>query len=109
MPSTITSPDPATALFANQLRRLMADCQIRYPDSGKVRQLTPLGLLNLLQERKPRLDISRTQFYRYVHGERAPRLDELVAIAEVFDVSPCYFLQPRDVSPTLGASWGPSR
>lgn len=103
MTPTAAPPDPATAFFAQQLRGLMADFQIRRLDSGKARKLTALSLFNLLQYRKPELNISRTQFYRYVHGERAPRLDELVAIAEVLEVSPCYFLQAQDGSDTVGS------
>jgi transcriptional regulator with XRE-family HTH domain len=85
-------PDPAAAFFAAKLRALMSESQVRNIETGKIRKLTPLSMLHLIKHTHPDADISQSQLYRYVRGERAPRLDELAVIASVFGVSPRVFV-----------------
>jgi transcriptional regulator with XRE-family HTH domain len=85
-------PHQAAEFFGHQLRALMSEYQVRSLNSGKVRKLTPLGLHRLIHHRNPDLGTSPSQIYRYFHGERVPRVDEVSAIADLFGVSPRFFV-----------------
>lgn len=85
-------PHPATVFFGERLRALMSEHQVRDMSNGKVRKLTPLRLHRRIRHLNPDAEISQSQFYRYVRGERAPRLDELAVIAGVLGVPARTFL-----------------
>lgn len=93
--SEAAQPHPAAVFFGAKLRALMAESQIRDVDTGKTRKLTALGLYKLLQYQFPDSGISQTHVYRYVNGERPPRLDQLATIAALFGVSPTHFVDDR--------------
>lgn len=97
--------DPAAVFFGAKLRALMSEYQVRNITTGKPRKLTPLGLHRRIQDVFPDTDMSQSQLYRYVRGERAPRLDELAVIAGVLGVSPRMFV-PATASATDRASRG---
>lgn len=89
--------------FGARLRELMSECQVRNVETGKISKLTPLGLHRLIRLACPDAKISQSQLYRYVRGECAPRLDDLVVIAAVFRVSPHVFVPANAAVKALSA------
>lgn len=54
--------------------------------------MSPQKLLMLLAEQAPDLPMSQTQMYRLCHGMAIPKVDLIVELANLFDVSPHFFL-----------------
>ncbi|RZT07669.1 hypothetical protein EV589_5899 [Mycobacterium sp. BK558] len=86
-------PHAAATYFAQQLGALIKDNhQVRMLNTGRTRTTKPLTVYKLIRDHCPEFKTSTTQWYRYFHGERAPRVDEIYCVAQVFGVSPRYFL-----------------
>jgi hypothetical protein len=82
---------PAARYFAARCQELTETRKVRGP-GGRVQRLTPRAIQRMLKQRAPDLAISETQFYRFYHGEVAPRLDVVYEVAALFGVSPREFL-----------------
>ncbi|MFV8141923.1 hypothetical protein ACNQR7_30535 [Mycolicibacterium senegalense] len=89
----LEAPDPGAQYFSRKLQELASTMSVRMLDgSGKTRKLTPLRLQKLLKQEFPQLPVSQTQIYRYYHGQAVPRVDVVIAVANLFGVSPREFL-----------------
>jgi hypothetical protein len=82
---------PAQHFFAERCQELISTRKIR-GDDGTYQRLTPRHIARLLKRRAPDIAISETQFYRYFHGDVAPRIDVVYEVAAIFGVSPRSFL-----------------
>ncbi|MFI9508639.1 helix-turn-helix domain-containing protein [Nocardia sp. NPDC052566] len=54
--------------------------------------MTLYSLAQHLELAYPDVAISQSGLYRLIHGQAIPRLDLIIALARVFDVSPEYFV-----------------
>lgn len=82
---------PAARYFAARCLELTQTRKVRGLD-GQIQRLTPRTIQRMLKQQAPQLAISETQFYRYFHGEVAPRLDVVYEVAALFGISPREFL-----------------
>lgn len=87
-----TRVDEAATYFADRLRELMGDHLVARPHTDHRRRVTPLSVHNMLRVEHPDLKLSQTQWYRYCKGAASPRLNEVWAVANIFDVPPCFFV-----------------
>ena len=92
-----TRVDEAAAYFADRLRTLMGGHLAVQPRTGRQRRVTPLSVHRMLQVEHPDLKLSQTQWYRFCNGVASPRLNEVCAVADIFGVTPSYFV--RDTHP----------
>lgn len=90
-------PHPATVYFADELRRVMATLQMRKVGTDEFQSITPYALHQMLQRQSPDTPISRTQLYRIVKGETAPKIDLVYELAAILGVSPKDFMPDQTV------------
>ncbi len=83
---------PVTIYFAQRFRELAAAADARTLTCGEAGKINPHVLYRLLSERAPHLALSERQVYRYFNGAATPRIDLVFELAQLFGVSPCYFL-----------------
>ena len=81
-------PNDISRDFAGRLNDLIGKSFVKDVETGEVRPLTAGGLHEVLAEIAPDVSASRRHIYRIVAGEALPRLDMIVALARVFNVSP---------------------
>jgi hypothetical protein len=90
---------PATEYFVAQLHELFRRCprRVKTARTGGVKNGKRLHEMLAARAKatgKSMNGKSLSQCYRYVRGEKSPSLEILVDIAELFAVSPHYFLLP---------------
>jgi hypothetical protein len=90
---------PATEYFVAQLHGLFSRCprKVKTARTGGVKngkRLHEMLAARAEATGKSMNGKSLSQCYRYVNGEKSPSLEVLVDIAELFAVSPHYFLLP---------------
>lgn len=90
---------PATKFFAAQLHGLFSRCPRKVKTARTRGDRNGKRLHEMLAARaeatgKSMNGKSLSQCYRFVRGEKSPSLEVLVDIAELFAVSPHYFLLP---------------
>ncbi|MEU0541443.1 helix-turn-helix transcriptional regulator [Nocardia sp. NPDC005978] len=92
---TLTPRQAAAAIFSSRLAELIAESEVSTED-GTTRSLTLYALAQHLELAYPDVPVSQSGLYRLIHGDAIPRLDLIIALARVFDVTPEYFVTPNN-------------
>ncbi|TMS50372.1 MULTISPECIES: helix-turn-helix domain-containing protein [Mycobacteriaceae] len=84
---------PAVTYFRERLAELTNSHRYRPAGTGsKLRKVTPLAVQKSLQHVAPDFAPSQTQIYRYYNGEAIPDIAVIFELADLFGVSPRFFL-----------------
>jgi transcriptional regulator with XRE-family HTH domain len=94
--------DPVIHYFSERLHDLIRDRFAQRTDKRRgPRKVTPLTVHKMLRQHAPDTAPSRTQVYRYFHGEAAPTIVTVNDFARLFGVSPRFFLPETPAGPPL--------
>ncbi|MCX5046300.1 hypothetical protein OG921_24310 [Aldersonia sp. NBC_00410] len=83
-------PNEISLAFAEKLRVVLNSFLIGEGDAA--RPLSAYTLHDLISRQFPDVAVSKTHMYRLLSGDAIPRLDLILAVAEICGIEPAYFL-----------------